>query len=825
MKAIIMAGGEGSRLRPLTCDLPKPMIPVLNKPVLEHTIELLKRYGITEIGITLMYHPQIVKDYLGSGKNLGVKITYFIEEAPLGTAGGLKSAQWFLDEPFIVISGDSITDINLEKAIEYHREKNSFATVVLSRVEVPLEYGVVLTNDSGRITGFVEKPSWGELFSDTVNTGTYIFEPEILNYIEGDRNTDFSRDVFPLLLVNSREMYGYISSDYWCDMGDIRSYIKVHCDILDNKISLNFSGEKYKDNVWIGPGTIIEANAEINGPCIIGSNCRIGNGTHIDNYSVIGNNVTIEDDASVIRSIVWDNSYIDYGSELRGAILCNRVNLKHYVSVFENAVVGEGCKLNERVIVKPNIKIWPEKTIQPFAIIDRNMIWGSRHSNKIFGDNGISGIVNVDISPEFATRLGAAYGSQFNAGSRIVVSSTSSNSARMFKHAFISGMLSVGMEVYNLSSLLTPIARTAIGFLAVEGGIHIKNDIDNINRIRVDFMDIRGAAISRLTERKIENSFFKEDFQRCSAEQISHLNNITDFSDYYVRSLRSRSNTAIFKEKSPRVCVYSKSPQVLSIAVPLLTELGCIIGSHGDYGDLSSLQEQLRETDSDFAAVIDKNAEQLILMDNSGKIVKDDLFQALIALIIFKTVPGSTFFAPITCSHVLEKLAQNYGGRVKRIKNCSQAIMDEILSHRKKDVQIPEDILPPSDEGFIPDQLTLCFDAIESLIRIIEFLCYRDCTLSMLLAEIPDFFITRKSIKCPWELKGTVMRTVINEHREDKLELLDGIKLYTEGGWILIVPGADKPVFKIIAESSTQVESEALCNVYHALLDEIINNS
>ncbi len=825
MKAIIMAGGEGSRLRPLTCDLPKPMIPVLNKPVLEHTIELLKRYGITEIGITLMYHPQIIKDYLGSGKNLGVKITYFIEEAPLGTAGGLKSAQWFLDEPFIVISGDSITDINLEQAIEYHIEKNSFATIVLSRVEVPLEYGVVLTNDSGRITGFVEKPSWGELFSDTVNTGTYIFEPEILNYIEGDRNTDFSRDVFPLLLVNSREMYGYISSDYWCDMGDIRSYIKVHCDILDNKISLNFSGEKFKDNVWIGPGTIIEANAEINGPCIIGSNCRIGNGTHIDNYSVIGNNVTIEDDASVIRSIVWDSSYIDYGSELRGAILCNRVNLKHYVSVFENAVVGEGCKLSERVIVKPNIKIWPEKTIQPFAIIDRNMIWGSRHSNKIFGDNGISGIVNVDISPEFATRLGAAYGSQFKAGSRIVVSSTSSNSARMFKHAFISGMLSVGMEVYNLSSLLTPIARTAIGFLAVEGGIHIKNDIDNINRIRVDFMDIRGAAISRLTERKIENSFFKEDFQRCSSEQISHLNNITDFSDYYVRSLRSRSNAAIFKDKSPRVCVYSKSPQVLSIVVPLLAELGCIIGSHGDYGDFSSLQEQLRETDSDFAAVIDKNAEQLILMDNSGKIVKDDLFQALIALIIFKTIPGSTFFAPITCSHVLEKLAQNHGGRVKRIKNCSQAIMDEILSHRKKDVQSPEDTQPPSNEGFMPDQLTLCFDAIEGLIRIVEFLCYRDCTLSMLLAEIPDFFITRKSIKCPWELKGTVMRTVINEHREDKVELLDGIKLYTEGGWILIVPGADKPVFKIIAESSTQVESEALCNVYHALLDEIINNS
>ncbi|WP_313562280.1 nucleotidyltransferase family protein, partial [Ruminiclostridium cellobioparum] len=226
MKAIIMAGGEGSRLRPLTCDLPKPMVPVLNKPVLEHTIELLKNYGIKEIGITLMYHPQIIKDYFGSGKNLGVKITYFIEESPLGTAGGIKNAESFLDEPFIVISGDSITDLNLEMAVEYHREKNSLATIILSKVDDPLEYGVVLTDGTGRITGFLEKPSWGELFSDTVNTGTYILEPEILNYIDADKNLDFSRDLFPRLLSASKKMYGYVAPEYWCDMGDIRSYIK-----------------------------------------------------------------------------------------------------------------------------------------------------------------------------------------------------------------------------------------------------------------------------------------------------------------------------------------------------------------------------------------------------------------------------------------------------------------------------------------------------------------------------------------------------------------------------------------------------------------------
>lgn len=806
-----MAGGEGSRLRPLTYDLPKPMVPIMNKPVLEHTIDLLKHYGITDIGITLMYHPQLIRDYFGSGKAFGVNITYFLEETPLGTAGGIKAAQSFLDQTFIVISGDSITNLNIEKAIAFHKQKASIATLILTNVDVPLEYGVVLTNEDGSIQGFLEKPSWGEIFSDTVNTGIYILEPEILDYIESNKNTDFSHNVFPALLANSKNIFGYIMADYWCDIGDTRSYQKSHCDIFDKKVFQNFDGIQIKENVWVGPGTIIESTAEINGPCIIGSNCKIGNGTLIDHYTVIGNNTTIEDDVSIVRSIIWDNCYVEYGSELRGAILCNRVNLKHYVSVFENAVIGEGCKINERVIVKPNIKIWPEKTIEPFAIIDRNMIWGTKHSNKIFGKNGISGIVNVDISPEFATRLGAAYGSQFKIGSKVVVSSTNSNSARMFKHAFISGILSVGVEVFNMSSLLTPIARTAIGFLAVEGGIHIKTDIGNENKIRVDFMDVRGASISRFTERKIENSFFKEDFKRCSAQQVSRLNNITDFSSYYVRELKSKADIGLFKQKNSSVCVFSKSEFVLSIVVPLLTDLGCKVASfcHCSLDDVAPIVACIKNTSSDFAAVIDNNGESLTLIDNSGQVVRDDLFQAFISLIIFKTAPKSTFFVPITASEVIDKLAIKYNGIVKRTKNSSQAIMDEILNNN---INFSKN----------PLQLILNFDAFAGLVKIIEYMCSSNTTLSELLSEIPNFFITKKNIRCPWELKGTVMRTIINEQRKNKLELLDGIKLYSENGWVLIVPDADKPIFKIISESSSSIESEALCDKYFKLLERII---
>lgn len=382
----------------------------------------------------------------------------------------------------------------------------------------------------------------------------------------------------------------------------------------------------------------------------------------------------------------------------------------------------------------------------------------------------------------------------------------------MFKHAFISGILSVGVEVYNMSSLLTPIARTAIGFLAVEGGIHIKTDIENDNMVRVDFMDSRGATISRFNERKIENSFFKEDFKKCSADQIRRLNNITDFSIYYMRSIFRKVDIALIKAKKLKICVYAQSDFVMSIIVSMLNDLNCTTTSfkYNNKYSLDQINKSIVDTSSDFAVIIDKNAENLILVDKSGTVVKDDLFQAFIALIIFKTTPCSTFFAPITGSEVIDKLALKYNCKVKRTKNSSYAIMDEILN---------------SSNEKEPKQLILDFDAIAGLIYIVEYMCANNTTMTELLAEIPEIFMIKKSIHCPWELKGTIMKRIINEQDLRKIELLDGIKLYSNQGWVFLLPDADKPVFKIISEGNSMQDSEALCDKYYNLLERIIENN
>lgn len=816
MKAIIMAGGEGSRLRPLTCDLPKPMVPVMNKPIMEHIIELLKQHGITEIGVTLMYLPQRIKEYFGDGSNFGVKLHYFTEDTPLGTAGSVKNAEEFLDETFIVISGDSLTNINITEAINYHYLKKSKATLVLTKVDVPLEYGVVILDNSGSITGFLEKPSWGEVFSDTVNTGTYILEPEVLNLFAKNIKYDFSQDLFPILLNNKEPMFGFVSGDYWCDIGDLKAYLESHYDVLNGLVKLNFEGNQIEPGIWVGSGTIIDPKAKLNTPCVIGQNCNIGCGAIIDSYTVIGNNTTVEESVSIKRSIIWDTNYFEYNAEIRGAIITNRVTIKNGVSIFENAVIGEESIISEKAIIKPNVKIWPKKSVEQLTTVDRNIIWGSKHSKSIFGENGLSGIINVDISTEFATRLGAAYGSIFKKGSKVVVSSTTSNSVRMFKHAFVSGILSVGVEVFNLSSLLTPISRHAINFLNVEGGIHVKLSDNNPNKLNVDFMDSKGASISRVVERKIENAFFREDFKRCKGEEISKLNNITDFKNYYVRSILNDVDIEKIRNKNIKLCIVSPSDFVISVLVPMVTDLGCKVSflssNLNSDESISNIVKEINKNDADFAAYIDSNGENLVLIDPKGSVVKEDLFLSLISLLIFKNSEDAKVVVPITAPSVIESLADKYKGKVVRTKTTTQAVMEQMLNHN----------LFKHKENM--HQFLLNFDAIAGLVKIIEFFCIENTTLSKLLHEIPEFFVSKRKIYCPWELKGRVMRTLITEKTSNKVELLDGVKFFLNNGWALVLPDADTPACRVYSEGETPQIADNISDKYIEKIKAIINS-
>src|SRR3954447_23236366 len=265
MKAVIMAGGEGTRLRPLTSNCPKPMLPLANRPMMEHIVGLCKRHGIDEIVVTVAFLANQIRTYFGDGSAFGVRMVYATEDQPLGTAGSVRNAMAELDERFLVISGDVLTDIDLGRIVDFHDQHKALATIGLVAVPDPLEFGIVITHDDGSIERFLEKPTWGQVFSDTINSGIFVLEPRIFDYIDPEGAVDFSSEVFPALLEAKEPLFGAVASGYWEDVGTIEAYVRAHQDVLDGRVQLDVPGFQLSHGVWLGEGAEVHPDAVVAG--------------------------------------------------------------------------------------------------------------------------------------------------------------------------------------------------------------------------------------------------------------------------------------------------------------------------------------------------------------------------------------------------------------------------------------------------------------------------------------------------------------------------------------------------------------------------------
>ena len=296
MKAVVMAGGEGTRLRPLTSNQPKPMVPIVGKPCMEHIVELLKRHGFEDVIVTVAFLPQAIRSYFGSGETLGVDIGYSVEESPLGTAGSVKRAAGRLDDTFLVISGDALCDVDLTGLVEAHRERGASVTIGLKSVENPLEFGIVVTDEDGRVERFLEKPSWGQVFSDTINTGIYVLEPEVLKHIPQDRPYDFSKELFPLLLEMGRPIYGHVLTTATGRTSATSTSTARRTSTRSTRAcSSRSTGSGSAATSGWGTGVDLDDLDAIEGPAFLGNYCRIARGAHIGPYTVLSSSVTVRE--------------------------------------------------------------------------------------------------------------------------------------------------------------------------------------------------------------------------------------------------------------------------------------------------------------------------------------------------------------------------------------------------------------------------------------------------------------------------------------------------------------------------------------------------
>jgi len=827
MKAVIMAGGEGTRLRPLTSNAPKPLLPLVNKPMMEHIVDLLQQHGFDEIVVTVAFMANAIRNYFGDGSEFGVKMIYATEESPLGTAGSVRNAMEHLTERFLVISGDVLTDIDLSAIVAFHDQQQAMATIGLVHVENPLEFGIVITKEDGTIERFLEKPTWGQVFSDTINTGIFVLEPEIFDYIAPDQPVDFSSEVFPKLLAEGRPLYGAIADGYWEDVGTLDAYISAHRDILDEKVRVNVPGFELGDGVRLGEGAEIHPDAIITGPAVIGDNCRIEAGAKLGKYVVLGANVRVRSDALLERTVVHDNAYLGESVRLRGTVIGRSCDLRKGVRTEEGVVLGDECFIGDEALLASGVKVYPFKTVEAGAIVNDSIVWESRGARSLFGRNGVTGLSNVDITPELAVKVAMAYGSMLKKGSTVITSRDSSRSARMLKRAMMAGLNAAGVNTEDLEVASVPVTRFIVRRPANAGGITIRLEHDDPQSVIIRFFDSDGLDITEETQRKIERLFGREDFRRVFPGEIGDIGYAPRALEHYATALETTVDIERIRASNYKIVIDYAYGSV-SFAMPnVLAKLGLEVLAVNPFASTAGLMRStlsehaegvaslVRASGAQLGAVIDPDGEQLILIDDEGHILSNqESLLSLIRLLPAKIL-GDRIALPVSTTLAAQRIAAEQGTSIVWTKLSNPALMDAATDPGVGFAgnQDGEYILP----GFMP-----AFDAAATLVKVLDLLAFHDTKLSKVVAALPKAHVVHETVVTPWEQKGTVMRTLVEQTKNREVELVDGIKVLHDDGWALALPDPEEPITHIWAEGPTEGDARRLAQEYVRRIRQLV---
>jgi mannose-1-phosphate guanylyltransferase/phosphomannomutase len=827
VKAVIMAGGEGTRLRPLTSNIPKPMMPLANRPMMEHVLDLLKQHGFDEVVVTVAFMANVIRNWFGDGSEFGVRMVYASEETPLGTAGSVRNAMDELTEPFLVISGDVLTDLDLTKIVAAHEEKDAMATIGLIRVDNPLEFGIVITREDGSIERFLEKPGWGQVFSDTINTGIFMLEPEIFDYIESGRPVDFSGEVFPALLADDRRIFGAIGEGYWEDVGTLESYVSAHTDILDRAVAATIDGFELSDGVHVGENVTIHPEVEISGPAVIGDNCRIESGARLGPYSVLGANVRVRADVELDRVVIHDNTYLAEGVSLRGTVVGRACDLRQGVRAEEGVVIGDECFIGESVSIAAGVKVYPFKTIESGATINASIVWESRGARSLFGRQGVRGLSNVDITPELATKVAMAFGSTLKAGDIVITSRDSSRSGRMLKRSIQAGLNATGVSVQDLEVAPVPVTRFIARRPAIAGAVMVRLPEDDPQSVVIHLMDSNGGDMSEADQRKIERVLNREDYRRVFPAEIGDLDFAPRALEHYATAIESTIDVPGVRRAGFKFVADYGFGSISFVMPNLLGKLGADVLAVNPFGSTAGIAsfERNRHADSvaelvtasgaDIGVVFTPGGEQITVVDGGGRVLTDA--QLLLALIALRSpsLDGSRIAVPVSATRHVAELAESLGGSVVLTPTSTAGIM---AAAADPFIALAGDtdgrmVVP----GFMP-----AFDAAATFMSLLDLLALSSSSLADIVDQQPSVHIVERRVVTPWEQKGSVMRVLVEQSKDRELDLVDGVRIHHGDSWALVLPDPDEQTTLVMAEADSSAEAARLADEYVRRIEQLV---
>jgi mannose-1-phosphate guanylyltransferase/phosphomannomutase len=824
MKAIVLAGGFGTRIQPLTNSLPKPMLPVMNVPMMEHIIKKLRdELKIKEIAVLLYFKPEIIKNHFGDGSAMGVKLTYVEPDDDYGTAGAVGFTRDLMDERFIIVSGDLVTDFDLKEVESFHVSKNAKLSIVLTRVENPLQFGVVITNAEGKIEKFLEKPGWGEVFSDTINTGIYLLEPEVFDYIPKNEEFDFAKDLFPTLMREGIDLWGCNVEGFWRDVGNPQSYKDVHKELFNGDVRFEFEGDKlefdegelYYKNSFAPP-----KNLQVIGTVVIDEGVKIGDDVVLQD-SVIGKNSMIKSGAKIKNSVIWNDVLIASKVNLNGAVICNNTTVTKKTKAKNGVIISEHCDIDEEVTFAKDVIVWPNKTINAHAVVSSNVIWGKDYKSSLFESGKVIGRTNIELSCEMATKLAESYGSILPVGAKIYMSRDYHKSSRMLKRAFLSGMLSTGINVIDLQNVPSNVMRHILATNdEIIGGVHFRQSVINQLDTEINFFTKEGMSIDNNVAKSIERIFFRENFRRVKNMQIGDIFEQSDVNSRYVDNILQTLDMPLFKNSEIKVAVDVMFGSTATVYPKVLNELqveNIVMNAYMDDKKLSKIPSNIKESGQNIAKIVQAmgydcgfllypNGQKLQLVSDKGEVVYDYVL-LLLTLAMLDSLNDKKYkiFLPAWGPDFISyKNLEITRGKIENLK------ADELKEY---------DLIATTDGHLSFTEFGLNHDALFATLKLLELNLKTGKNFSTLLNEIETFCFKGRNIACPSSKKGFMMRKFLELAKDKEHSLADGVKIYTgKNEWILMVPSQYDECLHIYMQAASEERADEIFSQYHDLI-------
>ena len=764
LKAVIMAGGEGTRLRPLSLGSPKPMTPLLGRPVMEHIIQLLRSHGVDDICVTLCYKPQAVMDYFGGGERLGVRLTYFIEEDPLGTAGSVKNCMSHLGrEDFLVISGDCVCDLDLTALLQFHRERGAEATLGLYRHPTPLEYGLVLTGEGGKVERFVEKPGWGQVFTDQINTGIYLLSPAAMDRVPEGAVWDFGKDLFPAMLREDAPLYGLPLEGYWRDMGDCGAYLSCACEALTGKVKLDLGLPKRASGVWSAQP--LPDGLNLVPPCWIGEGVSLGEGCLVGPHTVLERGARVGNRAMVQRSILLENAAAGPRTTLYGAILCKGSSADRGAVLNEGAVLGENALAEEGAVLLERVRLWPGQTAPAGCRLARSITSGSQKGVLRFGDNGtIRGVLGEDLGPEALLTLGSLLGAEGTVG----LGCSAAPGAGMLARAAAVGAAAAGSDVLS-HSLDSPVQGAGA---AARFQLPVSLFVEEAEgTVYLHLFDQSGLPLGRARERKLEHALLQGEAQRVRGDKVGSLRRMDYSQEDWARQTAEEAGLHRPYLRRLTAAVGDATPEDRCLRAAL-SALGC------------KLEREWRPGIVAFHA--QRGGFSLTAQDERGAMADPAQLLTLIALIEMENGSGKVAVPP-AASAAVELVAAGYGGTVLRLDRDGE-------DARKLYATQPWLRQAPA-----------------AAVRICARMAVSGQKLEALVAKTPRFSSWRREVPLSSD-RARVMQALAREHARKPAG--EGLRMRTGSGWVYLTPITRRSALRVIAEGPDLELAAELCDFY-----------